>query len=164
MVWGLYRLAQECCWLQKPAHQLQKPALRPNKDIVQISPPPEELLFVLMTRPILICQSEETPSIASLPSLEIPAPQQDQASAESELVTPWEPLISTTEQHSISETLIHQVEPVLGMTPMENWQLQNRNQPQDVMDILGIVAYEGYIVQLYCGLYKKLMMSQNHHK
>ena len=26
-------------------------------------------------------------------------------------------------QHSISETLVHQVEPVLGMTPSENWQL-----------------------------------------
>ena len=70
---------------------------------------------------------EESPLLASLLSQEIPAPQQDQASVESELVTPQEPLTSTTEQHSISETPIHQVEPVLGTTPTENRQLQDRN-------------------------------------
>ena len=54
-------------------------------------------------------------------------------------------MISTTEQHSISETPIHQVEPVLGMTPVENRQLQDRNRPQDVTDTLGTAAFEGYI-------------------
>ena len=57
---------------------------------------------------------------ASLTSQEILAPQQDQASAEPELVNPQEPSTSTTEQHSISETPIHQVEPVLGTTPTES--------------------------------------------
>ena len=80
-----------------------------------------------MTRPILIHHAEECPLLASVSSQEIPAPQQDQASAESELVTPQEPSTSIMEQHPISETPIHQVEPVLGMTPMENWQLQDRN-------------------------------------
>ena len=73
-----------------------------------------------MTRPILICHREESSLLASLTSQEIPAPQQDQASEESEIVTPQEPSTSTTEQHSISETPIHQDEPVLGMTPVEN--------------------------------------------
>ena len=94
---------------------------------MQTSPPVEELLFALMTRPILICQSEESPLLASLSSQEIPAPQQDQTSVEPELLTPEEPSTSTTDQHSISKTPIHQVEPVLGMTPSENWQLQDRN-------------------------------------
>ena len=53
--------------------------------------------------------------------------------------------MSTTEQHSISETPIHQVKPVLGMTLTENQQLQERNQPQDITDILGIAAYKGYV-------------------
>ena len=69
-VLGLYRLAQEC-------HQLQKPALRTSQDFVQTSPLPDELLFALMNRPILICQPEESPLITSLSSLEILAPQQD---------------------------------------------------------------------------------------
>ena len=94
---------------------------------MQTSPPLDECVFALMTRPILIHQTEESPLLTSLSSQEILAPQQNQASAESELVTPKEPSTSTTEQHSISETPIHQVEPVLGTTPTENQQLQDRN-------------------------------------
>ena len=51
-----------------------------------------------MTRPILIHQTEESPLLASLTSQEILTPQQDQASVEPELLTPQEPLTSTTEQ------------------------------------------------------------------
>ena len=119
VVWGLYRLARECHRLQKPACQLQKTALRPSQQLVQTSPLLDERVFALLTRPILICQTEESPLLVSLTSQEILAPQQDQASAESELFTPQELSISTTEQYSISETPVHQVKPVLGMTPME---------------------------------------------
>ena len=121
VVWGLYWLARECHQLQKPACQLQKTALRPSQQLVQTSPPLDECVFASMTRPILICQTEESPLITSLTSQEIPGPKQDQASAESELLMPQEPSTSTTEQYSISETPVNQVEPVLGMTPMENW-------------------------------------------
>ena len=108
---------------------------------MQTSPPPAELLFALTNRPILICQPEEFPLITSLSSQKTPAPQQDQASIESELLTPQEltflqpleifpsiqehqeepvPLTSTTDHYSINETLVHPVELVLGMTPSEN--------------------------------------------
>ena len=144
-VWGLYRLARECHRLQKPACRLQKTVPRPNQQLVQTSPPLDECVFAPVTRPILVCHAEESPLLVSLTSQEIPAPQQDQASEESKIVTPQESSIPTTEQHSISETPIHQVEPVLGMTPTENWRLQNRNRPQDVTDILGTAAFEGYV-------------------
>ena len=39
---------------------------------------------------------------------------------------------------------------------MENWQLQNRNQPQDITDILGTAALEGYVhtpIQTLNGIY-----------
>ena len=144
---------------------------------MQTSPPPDELLFALMNRPILICQPEEFPLITSLSSQKTPAPQQDRASIESELLTPQEltflqlleifpsiqehqeepvPLTSTTDHHSINETLVHPVELVLGMTSSENYRLQDRNQPQDIMDILGMAAYEGYVqtlIQTLDGLY-----------
>ena len=126
-VWGLYWLARECHQLQKPACQLQKTVPRSSQQLVQTLPPLDEHIFASVTRPILIHLTEESPLLASLSSQEIQAPQQDRASAESELVNPQEPLTSTTEQHSVSETPIHQVEPVLGMTPTENWQLENRN-------------------------------------
>ena len=70
VVLGQYWLAQECC-------RLQKPALRTNQDFVQTSPPPDKLLFALTTRPILVCQPEESPLITSLSSQKTLAPQQD---------------------------------------------------------------------------------------
>ena len=42
------------------------------------------------------------------------------------------------------------------MTPSENHQLQDRNRPQDITDILGMSAYEGYVqtpIQTLDGLY-----------
>ena len=66
------------------------------------------------------------------------------------------PSESTTEHHPVNETLVHPVEPVLGTTPLENCWLQNRNQPQDITDILGMTAHEGYVqtpIQTLDGLY-----------
>ena len=120
VVLGLYQLAQECHQLQKPTRPLQKPALRNSQDFVQTLPPPDKLLFALMTRPILIHQPEESPLITSLSSQKTPAPQQDQASIESELLTPQVPLTSTTDHHSVNEAPVHPVEPVLGTTPSAN--------------------------------------------
>ena len=68
VVLGLNWLAQEC-------HRLQKPTLRTKQDFVQTSPPPDELLFSLMTRSILICQPQESPLTTSLLPQKTPAPQ-----------------------------------------------------------------------------------------
>ena len=74
---GLYRLARECHSLQKPACQLQKTTLRPSQQLVQTSPLLDEHVFASTMRPILICQTEESPLLASLSSQEILVPQQD---------------------------------------------------------------------------------------
>ena len=55
------------------------------------------------------------------------------------------PLTSTTDHCPVNETPVHPEEPVLGTTPSENHWLQDRNQPQDITDILGMAAYEGYV-------------------
>ena len=55
---------------------------------------------------------------------------------------------STTDHCPVNETLVHPVEPVLGTTPLENRWLQDRNRPQDITDILGMTAYEGYVQTL----------------
>ena len=104
--------------------------------------------FVLMTRSILICQPEESPLTTSLSPQKTPAPQQDRASIESELLAPQEltflqpseifpstqehqeepvPLTPTTDHCPVNETPVHPVEPVLGTTPSENRWLQDRN-------------------------------------
>ena len=110
-------------------------------DFVQTSSPLDKLLLALMTRSILIHQPEESPLTTSLSSQKTPAPQQDRASIESELLTPQEstflqlseivpsiqkhqeepvPSTSTTDYRSVNETPVHPVEPVIGMTPSEN--------------------------------------------
>ena len=43
------------------------------------------------------------------------------------------------------ETLISQVTPLLGTSPSENSQIQHRNMPEDILDILGARVYQGYI-------------------
>ena len=66
------------------------------------------------------------------------------------------PLESATDHHPGNETPVHPVEPVLGTTPLENHWLQNRNQPQDITDILGMTVYQGYVrtlIQTLDGLY-----------
>ena len=157
---GLYKLAQECC-------SLQEPALRTNQDFVQTSPPLDEFLFVLMTRSIIVHQPEESPSTTILNPQKTPVPQQARASTESdcqhkncETLAPQEitflqpleifpsapsALKSTTDHHPVNETPVDPVEPVLGTTPLENRWLQNRNQPQDITDILGMTAFDGYV-------------------
>ena len=52
---------------------------------------------------------------------------------------------STTEVTSAGDTLISQVTPLLGITPRENTQLQSRNMPEDIADILGTRAFQRYV-------------------
>ena len=52
---------------------------------------------------------------------------------------------STTEVTSTGDTLVSQVTPLLGITPHENTQLQNRNMPEDIADILGTRAFQRYV-------------------
>ena len=46
---------------------------------------------------------------------------------------------------SDSETPIQQVTLLLGTTPRENLQLQHRNSPDDISDVLGTRIYQGYV-------------------
>ena len=51
----------------------------------------------------------------------------------------------TAEVASAGDTLISQVTPLLGSTSCENTQLQNRNTPEDIADILGTRAFQRYV-------------------
>ena len=52
---------------------------------------------------------------------------------------------STAEEIHERNTLISQVMPLLGTTPSENTQLQHRNTPEDISDILSTRAYQRYV-------------------
>ena len=52
---------------------------------------------------------------------------------------------STTDTILEGETLVSQVTPLLGTTPSENTQIQHRNMPEDISDILGTRVYQKYV-------------------
>ena len=54
-------------------------------------------------------------------------------------------LESTTGTILEGETLISQVTLLLGSTPSENTQIQHRNMPEDILDILGTRVYQRYV-------------------
>ena len=56
-----------------------------------------------------------------------------------------EPLMPKEDRSSDNDTLISQVQPLLGTTHRENLQLRNRNQPEDISDVLGTTAFQGYV-------------------
>ena len=49
------------------------------------------------------------------------------------------------DRSSDNETLVQQVSPLLGTTHSENLQLQNRNSPEDISDVLGTNVFQGYV-------------------
>ena len=113
--------------------------------MTQTLPPLEECIPALRTRPILIHYTKPSPLLTPPTHQRIPALQQDQVAEEPKIEISPEPLTSSEDQHSVSDTPVHQVQPLLGMTHGENLQLQDRNQPEDIADILGTTAFKGYI-------------------
>ena len=51
----------------------------------------------------------------------------------------------TADKASDSETPVSQVTPPLDTTPRENHQLQHKNTPDDISDILGTHVYQAYV-------------------
>ena len=126
-VYGLYQLARECHQLHIPECRLKKTAPRPHQQPMQTLPPLDEYIPALTTRLILICYMEQSPLLTPSTPQRILAAQQGRAIEEPEIGTSQEPLISIEDRYSDSKTSIHQVQPVLGMTPTENLQLRDRN-------------------------------------
>ena len=58
---------------------------------------------------------------------------------------PTKQLKSAEDKTSEGETPVSQVTPLLGTTPSENSQIQHRNTPDDISDILGTRVYQGYV-------------------
>ena len=50
-----------------------------------------------------------------------------------------------TEVTPAGDTFVSQVTPLLGITPCENTQLQSRNMPEDIADILGTRTFHRYV-------------------
>ena len=67
------------------------------------------------------------------------------ASEESTSKTVFQPPTPTEERSSDSDTPIRQVSLILGTTPRENYQLQNRYSPDNISNVLGTRIFQGYV-------------------
>ena len=133
---GLYWATHECRHFQAPAPKLQKDKHTQDQQRLQsVSPPKDEYLKEAHPRQILVI--EDNSSLLAPSSINDPERK--------ETLVPTERPKSTTEVTSAGDTLVSQVTPLLGITPCENTQLQSRNTPEDIADILGTRAFQRYV-------------------
>ena len=106
-------------------------------------PPTDKHIPGLQTRPILVL-TEPSPLLApSTP--QTPALQQDRVTKESAPERVSETFTPAEDRSSNNETPVQQVPLLLGTTHRKNLQLQNRNSPEDISDVLGTNAFQGCV-------------------
>ena len=125
IILGLYRVAHECGHSQVPMPKLHKEKCEQDQQpLLSALPLKDEYLVGTQTRqtPLTIDESEWRETLQMKKQLE-----------------------STTGTILEGETLVSQVTPLLGTTPSENTQIQHRNMPEDISDILGTRVYQRYV-------------------
>ena len=132
----MYWAAHECGHFQVPAPKLQKDKCTQDQQLLQSVPPPkDEYLEEAQPRQMLVIEDDSS----------LLAPSSTNEPERKETLVPMERPESTAEAASAGDTLISQVMPLLGITPSKNTQLQNRNTPEDIADILGTRAFQRYV-------------------
>ena len=133
---GLYWVTHECKHIQAPMPKLQKDKCTQVQQQLQSVPPPKDkYLEEAQPRQMLVIKDDS--------SLLAPSSINEPECKETLVLT--ERPESTTEVTSAGDTLISQVTPLLGITPHENTQLQSRNMPEDIADILGTRVFQRYM-------------------
>ena len=132
---GLYQVARLCRQLYAPVQKSTRNNQELKHGLTQTAPPMNEYTTGLQIRPTLLLNDyspllaplmteESTPKAVFQPP-KLPKPAEDKASD--------------------SENPVSQVTRLLGTTPRENHQLQHKNTPDDIFDILGTRVYQGYL-------------------
>ena len=136
IILGLYQVVCECGHSQAPAPKLQKEKREWDQQPLQSAPPLKDKYLVgIQTRQTLVIEDNSY----LLTPLTVDEPE-------------WKETFQMTKQPEATadtipegETLISQVTPLLGTIPSENTQIQHRNTPEDISDILGTRVYQRYV-------------------
>ena len=112
---------------QAPMPKLKRDKCNLNCKPIQSTPPIDEYTTGIQTRLTLVLDDDS-------PLLTL-----------KEVFKPTKQLKSPADTTSEAETPISQVTLLLGTTPSENNQIQHRNRPEDISDILGTRVYKGYV-------------------
>ena len=123
IITGLYWVAHQCGHSQAPVPKLKRDKHKP----IQSAPLIDEYSTGIETRPTLLIDDES-------PLLTL-----------KEVYKPTKQLKSPTDTTLEGDTLVSQVLRLLGTTPSENCQIQHRNMPDDILDILDTRVYQGYV-------------------
>ena len=136
IILGLYRVVCECGHSQTPKPKLHKEKCEQDQQPLQSAlPPKDEYLVGIQTRQTLVIEDDSsllTPLTIDEPELKETIQMKKQPEF-------------TTDMILEGETLVSQVTPLLGTTPSENTQIQHRNTPEDISDILGTRVYKRYV-------------------
>ena len=133
---GLYQAARECGHFQAPVPKSQRNECTEDQQLLLSAPPPkDEYLEEAQPRQTLVIEDDS--SLLAPSSINEPECKETLV-----LMERPEPMAEVT---SAGDTLISQVTPLLGITPCENTQLQSRNTPEDIADILGTRAFQKYV-------------------
>ena len=136
IILGLYRVACECGHSQAPEPKLHKAKCEQDQQPLQSALPPKDKYLVgTQTRHTLVIEDD---SSLLTPLTIDETEQKETAQMEKQLE-------STTDMILEGETPFRQVTPLLGTTPSENTQIQHRNTPEDITDILGTRVYKRYV-------------------
>ena len=135
IITGLYWVAHQCGHLQAPMPKLKRDKCELNQKPIQSAPPIDEYTTGIQTRSTLVLD-DNSPFITPLTTEE---------STPKAVFQPTKQLKSAEDKCSEGETPVNQVTPLLGTTPSKNSQLQHRNTPDDISDILGMQVYQGYV-------------------
>ena len=129
---GLYWVARLCRQLYAPTRKSTRNNHELNKRSIQTTPPTDECTMGFQFRPTLVLKNY-SPLLAPL------------MTEESTPKAVFQPPKPAEDKALDSETPISQVTPLLGTTPRENYQLEHRNTPDDICNILGRRMYQGYV-------------------
>ena len=135
IITGLYRVACQCGHLQAPMPKLKRDKHKLNQKPIQSAPPIDQYTTGIQTRLTLVLD-DNSPLLTPLTTEE---------STLKAVFQPTKQLKSAEDKTSEGKTPVSQVTPLLGITPSENNQLQHRNTPDDISDILGPQVYQGYV-------------------
>ena len=130
IITGLYQVAHQCGHSPALVPKLKRDKRELNGKLIQITPQIDKYTAGIQTRPTLVLDDDSpllTPKEVSKPIKQLKSPA------------------DTTPE---GETPVSQVTPLLGTTPSENNQIQHRNMPEDISDILGTRVYQGYVETL----------------
>ena len=128
---GLYQVACQCRHFQAPMPKLKRDKCKLNQKPTQFAPPIDEYTTKFQIRLTLVLD-DNSPLLAPLMTEEFTLKAVFQP-----------PKQQKPTEDKAGETPVSQVTPLLGTIPRENHQLQHRNTPDDISDILGNESTKG---------------------